>query len=207
MTDDDNTAQAHRLGVETAQLNGHTVEELSTYLDAGLTPADPSIDESAGCQIALEAMERLRALAKSLIELDAKTVPLPDENWISRILDAIAADARTGRRIPISHPAPGADLGITEGAVRGLVRAAETDVDGAIIGRCRLIGDVTIPGEPIAVAIDASVAWGRNIPDLADQLRTAIMRRLSAHTELNVVSVDVTVHDIHRLPDSGDEQR
>jgi hypothetical protein len=205
MTEDDDTVQAHRLGVETAQLNGHTVDELSAYLDAGRTPADLSIDESAGCQIALDAMERLRALAKSLIELDAQTVPPPDESWLSRILEAIASDARAGRRIPISHPAAGADLGITEGAVRGLVRAAETDVDGAIIGRCRLVGDVTIPGEPITVAIDASVVWGRNIQDLADQLRSAITRRLAAHTELNIASVDVTVYDIHQLP--GGEPR
>ncbi|HEY0246808.1 MAG TPA: hypothetical protein VGC45_00980, partial [Gryllotalpicola sp.] len=100
----------------------------------------------------------------------------------------------------ISHEDPTADLGITEGAVRGIIRAAEDDVDGAIIGRCRFTGDITTPGEPVTVSVDASIVWGQNLPQAADRLRAAITRRLLAHTGLNIVAVDVAIHDIHQLP-------
>ena len=37
-------------------LDGHTIEELSDYLDAGRTPVDASIEGSPGCRIALDAL-------------------------------------------------------------------------------------------------------------------------------------------------------
>lgn len=204
--DDDLDPELRRLALDAEDLNGHTVEELSAYLDAERTPPDPSIDESPGCQLALQAMERLRGLSETLAmaDVEAETSAAHDESWVARILDSIAMDARAGRRIPISHT-PTADLGITEGAVRGIVRAAEDDVDGAIIGRCRFQGDVTVPGEPISMSIDASVLWGAPLTDTADALRAAILRRLAAHTELNVTAVDVMIHDIHLLP--GEEEQ
>lgn len=204
MTDNDSVGQAHHpLSLNAEELNGHTIDELSAYLDSGRVPPDPSIDNSAGCQLALEAMERLRALSRSLLERDAQDVPRPDESWVGRILEAIAFDAQAGRRIPIRHDDPTADLAVTEGAVRGLIRSAEKDVEGVIIGRCRLDGDIVTPGAPVTVSIDVSVMWGQNIPDIVDRLRTAIARRLTTHTELTLTEVDVTVHDIHQLPRSG----
>ena len=189
------------LGLEPADLDGHSIEELSGYLDADRKPADPSIDDSPGCQLALQAMERLRTLSATLAQADAEAESgaVRDGGWVARVLAAIAWDARSGRRIPIGHTAPGADLGITEGAVRGIVRAAEDDVEGVIVGRSRFDGDVTVAGEPITVGIEASVMWGSNLPEAAERLRAAVRRRLEAHTDLNVAAVDVTVHDVYRL--------
>ncbi len=144
--DDDLGSELRGLGVEPDDLDGHTVEELSAYLDAGRTPVDPSIEASPGCQIALEAMERLRSLSGPLLEADAEAASAPEASWVARILDTITLEARSGRRIPLESPSPSADLAITEGAVRGVIRAAEADVDGIIVGRCRLRGDVTVPG-------------------------------------------------------------
>lgn len=200
MTRDDDAPELRRLGLEPDDLDGHTVEELSAYLDADRTPADPSIDGSPGCQLALQAMGRLRSLSASLMRADVENAAASDDGWVGRVLSAIALDARTGRRIPIGHPDPSADLAITEGAVRGVIRAAENDVDGVIIGRCRFEGDLGLPGGPVTVSVDASVLWGESIPQTAERLRAAIVDRLAAHTELNVAGVDVTVHDIHRLP-------
>ncbi len=209
MTRDDDSSRsgARSLGITPDDLDGHTIEELSAYLDAGRTPVDPSIEESAGCQLALQSMERLRGLSEELLKADeaAESAVANDDRWISRILDSIAIDARAGRRIPIGHEDPAADLGITEGAVRGIVRSAESDVHGVIVGRCRLTGDLTVPGEPITVVVDASVLWGENLPEAASRLRAAVLERLSAHTDLNIAAVDVTIHDIHRLPGAEDE--
>lgn len=207
MTSEHDIPEPQRLGLEPADLDGHTMEELADYLDAGRTPADDSIESSAGCRIALDALQRLRLLTPALVAADLADEPATDDGWVQKILAGISLDARAGRRIPVRSPAAGADLGITEGAVRGLIRAAETAVPGVLVGRCRLDGDVTVPDEPIRIRVDASVPYGQPIPALADRLRTEIAERMRRHTEVNVVGIDITVHDIRDLPHPTEEER
>lgn len=195
------------LALEPEDLDGHTLEELSDYLDAGRAPADPSIDRSPGCRLALDALERLRTLTPELLAADTAAEPEPDEGWVEKILAGIALDARAGRRIPIPAPTTHADLGITEGAVRGLIRAAESAVPGVLVGRCRLDGDVTEPGAPVRVRVEVSVPYGVPIPDLVERLRAEIASRLVAHTDLDVTGIDITVHDIQKLTHLTEEDR
>lgn len=182
---------------DSASLDGHSIEQLSDYLDRGRTPADPSIDDSPGCQIALAGLARLRLLAQTLVETDAAAEPAYDDGWVSGILNHIELEAHAGRDIPIQHSAPTARLTITEGAVRGLVRAAGDSVGGILIGRCHLDGDVTVPGEAIGVRIEASVFWGERIPDVVARVREAVYTELLRHTELTISGIDVTIHDVH----------
>jgi uncharacterized alkaline shock family protein YloU len=192
---------------ERAHLDGHTIEELSDYLDRGRVPADPSIDTSAASQIALASLARLRDAMTSLLQHEADQAPVLDESWVTAIMDGIALDARSGRDIPVSHPSPNARLAITEGAVRGLVRAAGDTIDNLIVGRCRLVGDVSIPGEPITITVDASIYRGESIPDLANTLRDALYKVLTAHTELTIAGIDVTISTIYLTrPDPKTDQ-
>ncbi|MGO2112936.1 MAG: Asp23/Gls24 family envelope stress response protein [Pseudoclavibacter sp.] len=195
------------LGLEPDDLDGHTIEELSDYLDAGRTPIDASIEQSPGCRIALDALERLRALTPDLIESDEEDEPEPNEGWVRNILENITLDARAGRRIPIVSEAKNADFGFTEGAIRGVIRAAETSVPGVVIGRCRLEGDVTVPDAPIRIRVDVSVPYGEPIPGMVDSLRAEIGAALESHSTLNVTAVDITVHDIHELPNPAGGER
>lgn len=192
---------------ESADLNGHTIEELSDYLDAGRSPVNRSIEESPGARIALDSLIRLRELTVELAEADASAEPAPEESWVQSVLAGISLDARAGRRIPLPAPVPAADLGITEGAVRGVIRGAESAVRGVVIGRCRFEGDVTVPGEPVRVRVEASVPYGDPIPDLIEVLRAEISARLATHTDLNVTGIDITVHDIQQIPDWTEEDR
>ncbi|SJM60931.1 hypothetical protein [Gulosibacter sp. 10] len=194
-------------GLDPQDLDGHTIEELSDYLDAGRAPADPSIDESPACRIALESLERLHALAPELFAADTAAEPEPEEGWVQNILEGIALDARAGRRIPITVPKANADLGITEGAVRGLIRAVEYSVPGVFIGACRFDGDVTVPGEPVRVGVEISVPYGASIPDLADRLRVQTRARLSAQTTLHVIGIDIAVTDIRQARESSEGER
>lgn len=178
------------------RLDGHTIEELSAYLDAERTPTNFSIESSPGCQIALTALTRLRELTAHTLEVQAAVEPAPPDSWVHSIMNRIALEARTGRDIPIAHPAPTAHLTMTEGAVRGMIRAAGDSIPEVIVGRCRIDGDVTVPGALLTVAVDISVAWGESIPIAADRAREAIQRQLSKHTELNITAVDITVQDI-----------
>lgn len=205
MTDERDVPELRRLGLEPGDLDGHTIEELTDYLDAGRTPADPSIDGSAGCRLALDALERLHALTGRLIDEDEAAADDVDESWVDRILDGIVMDARSGRRIPIGSASSSADLGITEGAVRGLIRAAENSIPGVLVGRCRLDGDIEEPGAPIRVLLDASVPYGDPIPKLVDRLRAEVADRLGAHTELNITEIDIAVRDV-RDPSSWNEE-
>lgn len=201
------TPRPRGIRLERQDLNGHSVEELSDYLDAGRTPADDSIDTSPGCQIALDALVRLRALTPDLFATDTAAEPAPEENWVQRILAGIALDARAGRRIPLVTSAPHTDLGITEGAVRGQIRAAEQAVPGVLIGRCRFEGDVTVPGESVRIRVDVSVPYGEPIPELADRLRAEIAARLALHTTLNVAGIDITVRDIQDLAHASEDDQ
>lgn len=199
MTDERDTPEVRRLGLEPTDLDGHTLDELTDYLEAGRHPADRAIDESPGCQLALDALERLHGLGSELIDAEAAAEPEVDPNWVDRILSGIALDARAGRRIPFESPDPRTELGITEGAVRGIIRSAEAAVPGLLIGRCRLVGEVATAGAPVHVEIDASALHGQPIPLIADQLRAAVDLGLRTHTELNIVAIDIAIRDIREV--------
>jgi hypothetical protein len=207
MTDERDAPELRRLGLEPDDLDGHTIEELTDYLDAGRTPADPSIDDSAGCRLALDALERLHALTGRLMDEDEAAEKEVDESWVDRILDGIVMDARSGRRIPIGSASSDTDLGITEGAVRGLIRAAEISIPGVLIGRCRIEGDVETPGAPVRVSLDASVPYGDPIPRLVERLRSEVADRLGAHTELNLTGIDIAVRDVRDSSVWSEEDR
>ena len=185
------------LDLENTDLDGHSIEELSDYLDAGRLPRDDSIESSPGCLIALASLERLRNAAWALLEAEADADPERDSAWIGRLMGTISREARAGRDIPISSGDASVALSVTEGSVRGLIRAAGDDVGGVLIASCSLEGDVTRPGEPITVNIAASVAWGLSLPMLAEELRASILAALARHTELVVEGVNVTIRDIH----------
>ena len=199
MSDDGTTPARRGLGLEPTELDGHTIEELTEYLEAGRQPVNSSIEESPGCLLALDALERLHVLGRELISADAAADPEVEERWVDRILNGIAIDARAGRRIPFASAEENVDLAITEGAVRGLIRSAENAVPGVLLGRCRLDGEVTEPGAPIRVEIEANVFHGEPIPRIADRLRVEVDRRLRSHTELNIVAIDVAIRDIQEV--------
>ena len=91
---------------ERDDLDGHTIDELSDYLDRGRTPLDPSIEGSAGCRIALGSLERLRQISQSLVEVDAAAEAPRNDDWLGGILESIGREARAGRDIPLLPPSP-----------------------------------------------------------------------------------------------------
>ncbi|WP_217133325.1 hypothetical protein [Leucobacter chinensis] len=200
-------SRAPHLGVSADELNGYTVEQLSDYLDAGRTPDDPEIEHSPGCLLVLDALERLRDLTPELLEVDAAAEAEPEESFVQSILSSIALDARAGRRIPIEAEDPTFDLGITEGALRGVIRSAESAVPGALVGKCRFDGDLTTPGAPVRVQAEVSIRYGLPIPELVEQLRSEIQNRIRVHSTIRLVAVDLTVRDVHERPAMNGDQR
>jgi len=184
-------------------LDGHTMQELSDYLDRERTPFDASIESSAACRLALAGMTRLQELSWTAMTRQSALDPHRDDAWITGLLDTIKAEVVAGRDVPISHPDPTLRLALTEAAVRGMVRRAGDTLGGVIMGRCTLDGDITTPGEPIRVEVTASLRYGLGAGDAADQLRERIASALHRHTELVVDTIDVTIDDIYLEDGSG----
>lgn len=184
-------------GRDADDLDGHTMEELGDYLDRGRTPADPSIEGSAVCRLALANMARVRGLALSSLDRESRREPERDDLWITGVLETIRSELTSGRDIPVAHPDPALRLAITEAAVRGLIRRSGDTLGGVVMGRCTLDGDVTTPGEPIRIDVTASIEYGLPAEETAERLRARIREALSLHTELNVVGIDVTFDDLH----------
>jgi hypothetical protein len=190
------------LSLEPDRLDGHTIDELADYLDAGMTPPDATIDDSPACQNALDALTRVRMLSHGALEADALDEDEREDDWITEILTNISLEAHAGRDVPLPPLRETENSVITEGAVRSVVRRAGDTVDGVLVGRCTLEGDVTTPGAPVTVEVWARVVRDHGQPREAiiTEIRTAIGDALRTHTEMNVERIDVTMRDDGAAP-------
>lgn len=193
---------------------GHTLDQLTDYLDAGRQPADPYIDTCAECQSALHALEQLNSLTSELVDQDSREQSEADADWLGSIFSNIAFEARSGRSIPIDSALPGDasseprdELSQTEGAVISLIRTAGDELANAMIGRCRLEGDVTDPGAEIRVDIRVTALWGLSLQKLAKELRRKIRVTLALHTQLTISGIDIAIIDIQQAEELGDDSQ
>ena len=187
-------------------LDGHTVESLSDYLDRGREPRDASIESSPAAQHALAALSRLRSVAPRVMAAKADDFAPKNENWIKRILDQIGVQANAGRDIPIPHDVEGAELSISEGAVRALVREAGDRTDGLIVERCRLDGDVETPNAPIRIDVVVSTFEGMDEDLVTAEFGSYVREALEMHTTLNISAITVRVHDTDLHEEEGRPQ-
>jgi hypothetical protein len=171
-------SRSNRFAVVNHEFDGHTLAELIEYLRSERRPED---------------------LGGDLKAADPVLSPEIGKECGTRILRKIRKDARAGQRIPFASPDPDIDLGITESAVRTLIRSAASTMPGVLVKRCRLSGDVTVPGERIRIDVDASALCDAPLPIVADQLRAEVKARLRTHTELNVSSIEIAVEDCREV--------
>lgn len=197
------TAAVDAVGLEEADLDGHTVDELVDYLDAGREPADPSIEGSAACRIALDALERVRSVAERILDEDARAEAPRDDSWLLAIMANISREARAGRRVPLSETELDdelPELAVTEGALRGVVRAAGDADPDVITGRCRFEGDLERFGAVVDVRMTVTVRWGRRALDAAEEVRERVRSALAEHSDLVLGSIDIVVDDLWHSP-------
>jgi len=186
--------------------SGYSLEQLSDYLDRGRTPAIEEIDGNAECQAILGSLERYGSLSRDLVSRDAAEHPEIDENWFSSLLSTITREVKAGRDIPLASADPRTSISITEGAIRGLVRAAGDSIDGVIVGRCTLTDAALGENTPSAITVDVSISvlLGSSVRAAAEAVRQSVYGALLKHTELQIDSVNVTVSDVHVIPIDGD---
>lgn len=193
------TDAAIPLGFEPEDLDGHTLDELTEYLERDRQPADPSIDDSPACRNALRALEGVRRLARAYLD----EVPPPGEQrWIESVLAAIPIDARAGRRFPFPVGDPAVTVHITEGAIRGFVRAVGDDVPGLLVGSVRLGSD-----EPVPLSIDVAVVYGVQVTGAVESFRQALRQALPEQVPFPIGSIDVHVVGVIDPPGSDGSGR
>ncbi|MFF2345627.1 Asp23/Gls24 family envelope stress response protein [Pseudarthrobacter sp. NPDC058119] len=179
---------------------GHTLEELSLYLDTGEF-ADPAHLESCPeCRNGLDSLRRLSAAGGELFASDLAAAGSGTDDWMKAILANLALELRPGRSIPLRSEDPADTLSETEGAVLALVRSVADRLPGAVAGKVRLDGDVTVPGAPVAVRLDLAVLFGHPLMPSAASLRQDLAAALARHTELNISAIDITITDVIETP-------
>jgi hypothetical protein len=183
-----------RPGFEPEDLDGHTLDELADYLERGRRPRDPSIEESPSCLIALDALQGLRDAAGSILEDDDGDAGAQD--WISAVVESIPLDARPGRsfRLPTPHPAIAAS--VTEGALRGLVRAVGDAVPGLLVGGVRFA-----PDRPTALDVQVALVEGHRLVPAVARLREELRIALAGHAPFRIDRIDVRVIGLIEQPE------
>lgn len=179
---------------------GHTLEELSLYLDTGEFPDPAHLASCPECQSGLDSLRRLSAAGDELFASDIAAAGSGNDDWMKDILANLALELRPGRSIPLRSEDPADTLSETEGSVVALVRSVADSLPGAVAGRVRLEGDVTVPGEPVAVLLDLAVLFGHPLMPSAASLRQDLAGVLARHTELNISAIDITITDVIEAP-------
>lgn len=175
---------------------GYTLTQLSEYLDAGRQPYNAAIEEDPECERALAALERVARASHDLIEAESAATSAPSGAWLQSMLRGIAMDARAGREIPLASVEPEFEFSQSEGVVRELIRRTGDAIDGVLIGRCVLDGEVTEPGAPVHVTVSVTVLGLRPLHPLADRVRDAIADALARHTTLEITGIDIVIADV-----------
>jgi len=183
---------------------GHTLAELSTYLDTG-DFADPGhLNQCPECQAGLAALGSISALGTDLRDADIEAAGSGTDDWMQSILDNLRLELRPGRSIPVRGGHADDILSETEGAISAVIRSVADALPGTAAGKCRLHGDVGTPGAPVTVSVDLAVVYGHPLEQRAAELRSQLADTLSQHTELNITSIDVTITDILAPPRPAD---
>lgn len=175
---------------------GHSLAELSEYLDTGRIGNPEHLAQCPECQSGLASLRRLSALGHDLLDADVTEAGSGSDDWMQAILGNLRLELRPGRSIPVRGDDPEDLLSETEGAVSALIRSIADGLPGTAAGKCRLQGDVTEPGAPITVGVEIAVVFGHPLEERAAALRRQLAETLARDTELNVTAIDVTITDV-----------
>lgn len=175
---------------------GHSLEELSDYLDSGNFSDPGHLALCPECQAGLDSLRRLALLGEELVAADTAAAGQGTDHWMQSILNNLRLELRPGRDIPLRPDTAGDVLVQTEGSISALIRSVADALPGTAAGKCRLEGDVSTPGSPITVNVEVAVVFGHPLQERAATLHRDLAAVLALHTELNVAAINVTVADV-----------
>jgi hypothetical protein len=191
---------------------GHSLAELSTYLDTGQIADPDHLRSCPECQAGLASLRRLSELGSELLSSDLADAGSGNDDWMQSILDNLRLELRPGRNIPLRSEDPNHHLWETEGSITALIRSVADALPGTAAGKCRLHGDVTGSGDEIGttrtstagagitVDVEIAVVYGHPMEERAAELRRELAKTLAIQTELNIEAINITVTDVLEPP-------
>ena len=85
---------------------------------------------------------------------------------------------------------------LTDGALTNIVVQAAESVDGARVRRARRKVGVELEGTRARVELELAVAYGRVLPEVAQDVQLRVTDALTQICALDVSAVDVTVEEL-----------
>jgi|SRR5690606_13798632 len=165
---------------------GNTLDSLLADLRAGR-----SGEHVRGCPHCRAEADRHRVLLDAEAE-EADQGPLAPPDLVDRVMLAVRAEGRPGRRFGVRGSGPGRTR-VRESTVAAIVREACAEVPGAAVGRCRVLDD---EDGGLAVELTVRLTEPVPIPRLADALRAAARRAVQDQLGRAPSRVDVRVADL-----------
>ncbi|MDO6145398.1 Asp23/Gls24 family envelope stress response protein [Paenarthrobacter aurescens] len=179
---------------------GHSLAELSTYVDTGQIADPVHLQSCPECQAGLASLRSLSQFGSELLSSDLADAGSGHDDWMQSILDNLRLELRPGRSIPLTAGDPRDSLWETEGSISALIRSVVDAFPGTAAGKCRLHGDITTAGAGICVEVEIAVVYGHPMEERAAELRRQLSETLAFQTELTIESINITVTDVLEPP-------
>jgi len=87
---------------------------------------------------------------------------------------------------------------LTDAALTNIVVQSAESVDGARVRRARRKVDVELDGTRARVELELAVAYGKVLPEVAQDVQLRVADALTRMCGLDVAAVDVTVEELDR---------
>ena len=97
----------------------------------------------------------------------------------------------------VVHSDEGA-ITVTDAALTHIVVQAAESVDGARVRRARRKVGVELDGSRARVELELAVAYGKVLPDVAQDVQLRVTDALTQMCGLEIATVDVTVEELDR---------
>jgi uncharacterized alkaline shock family protein YloU len=89
-------------------------------------------------------------------------------------------------------------IAVTDAALTNIVVQSAESVDGARVRRARRKVGIEIDGKRARVELELAVAYGKILPDVAQDVQLRVTDALTRMCGLDVAGVDVTVEELER---------
>ena len=175
---------------------GHSLADLSEYLDTGRIGDPGHLADCPECQSGLASLRRLSALGNELLDADTAAAGSGSDDWMKAILGNLRLELRPGRSIPAArrhtrrrpHRDRGRNFG-TDPLRCGFPARHRCRKMPPVRGRHRAGGPHYRRRRPRR-RVRASPGTARRT------LRQELATTLARQTELNITAIDVTITDV-----------
>ncbi|KMO93450.1 hypothetical protein ACS04_34750 [Streptomyces roseus] len=170
---------------------------LARVWEQARAPATAAIDpHTTGCAFCREAIEGLAALDRATRALRAEDRP-DDHSLADRIISAVRAETRLGAMLLLDDP--DRNRRIAESTAAKVLRRAADSIPGARAASCRL-SPVQEGDTWHTVSMTIAAALDDPLPQLAEEVRGAVLGAAHHMLGLAVAAVDLTINAVLEPP-------